>query len=188
MQFVLASASPRRKSLMQILLGHFECAVPCIDETLKSSECPQEYVLRLAEEKARVCWKEKLVVFGADTSVVLDCKILGKPQDKEQAKKHLASLSGRTHEVHTGIAIWDGRVLSTRHVRTEVDFVDLTSAMIERYLETGEIWGKAGGYAIQGYAGSFVRAIRGSYSSVVGLPLCETRELLMSMGLIPVDG
>lgn len=185
MSLVLASASPRRKALLTLLYADFQCLASDIDEAVRAQELPEDYVCRMAIEKAQACPVAEAVVLAADTSVTLNQQILGKPDNSDQARWMLQSLSGRTHQVLTAVAVRQGSVLRTSLVATDVDFVTLSTELIDRYLLTSEPWDKAGSYGIQGFAGSFVRAIRGSYSAVVGLPLAETRELLSGFGLMP---
>lgn len=183
MGVVLASASPRRRELLALLIREFRCQAPDLDETVEEGESPEDYVLRLALAKARAVGSQRDTVIAADTSVTLDGLILGKPTDYADAKQMLMSLSGRTHAVVTGLAVGQGDGLEGRVVKTRVQFAQLSESEIDRYLSTDEPWDKAGAYAIQGRAGAFVREIDGSYSSVVGLPLCETKELLAAFGV-----
>ena len=183
MRVVLASASPRRRELLSLVLETFECLSADIDETPFAEEIPEQYVLRMASEKARAVDTTAAIVIGSDTAVVLSGTILQKPTSIQEARGMLTALSGQTHEVLTAVAIMmDGNV-STALVTTKVTFTELESSWIEAYLATNEPWDKAGAYGIQGLAGSFVRKIDGSYSAVVGLPLCETRELLDAAGV-----
>ena len=169
-----------------MLCPNFECLASNIDESIHANEVVLDYVLRMAVEKAQACPADDAVIVAADTSVVLDEQVLGKPVDTHHACKLLRRLSGRTHQVLTAVAVRRGQTLRSVTVVTEVDFVTLSDDLIERYLQTDEPWDKAGAYGIQGFAGSFVRTIRGSYSAVVGLPLVETRELLADFGLAPM--
>lgn len=183
MRVVLASASPRRRELLSLILETFECLSADIDETPFAEEVPEQYVLRMASEKAKAVDTTAAIVIGSDTAVVLSGTILQKPTSIQEARGMLTALSGQTHEVLTAVAIMmDGNV-STALVTTKVTFTELESSWIEAYLATNEPWDKAGAYGIQGLAGSFVRKIDGSYSAVVGLPLCETRELLDAAGV-----
>lgn len=185
MVLLLASASPRRKALLSLLVNDFEVVDPDIDESLLPNESPLQYVERLSMEKARRYAAADHVVLGADTTVAVGSSILGKPDSREAARAFLQLLSGCTHEVHTALSLnIAGRTL-TRAVTTLVTFAHLTEEAITQYLTMDEYAGKAGAYAIQGYAGAFVSRIEGSYSAVVGLPLCETRELLLT-ATIPV--
>lgn len=183
MRVILASASPRRRELLSLLLDEFDCCSADIDETPISDELPEDYVLRMAVEKASAVKNERGVIIGSDTVVVLSGNILQKPVSVEDARGMLSALSGQTHQVMTAVAIMIDAELMTIISTTEVTFSTLEMPLIEAYLATDEPWDKAGAYGIQGIAGSFVRRIDGSYSSVVGLPLCETRELLEGAGI-----
>lgn len=183
MRVILASASPRRRELLSLLLEEFDCCSADIDETPISDELPEDYVLRMAVEKASAVKNERGVIIGSDTVVVLSGNILQKPASVEDARGMLSALSGQTHQVMTAVAIMIDAELMTIISTTDVTFSTLEMPLIEAYLATDEPWDKAGAYGIQGIAGSFVRRIDGSYSSVVGLPLCETRELLEGAGI-----
>ena len=183
MRVILASASPRRRELLSLLLEEFDCCSADIDETPISDELPEDYVLRMAVEKASAFRNDRGVIIGSDTVVVLSGNILQKPASVEDARGMLSALSGQTHQVMTAVAIMIDAELMTIISTTEVTFSTLEMPLIEAYLATDEPWDKAGAYGIQGIAGSFVRRINGSYSSVVGLPLCETRELLEGAGI-----
>ena len=183
MRVILASASPRRRELLSLLLEEFDCCPADVDETPIADELPEDYVLRMAVEKASAVKNERGVIIGSDTVVVLSGNILQKPASFEDARGMLSALSGQTHQVMTAVAIMIDAELMTIISTTEVTFSTLEMPLIEAYLATDEPWDKAGAYGIQGIAGSFVRRIDGSYSSVVGLPLCETRELLEGAGI-----
>jgi len=185
MKLLLASASPRRKALLSLLVDEFDTVDPDIDESLLPHESPIHYVARLAAEKAQVYEAGDRAVIGADTTVAVGSTVLGKPDNLESAKDSLRRLSGRAHQVHTALSLNIAGSTQTRVVSTVVNFTHLSEEAISQYLMMDEYMGKAGAYAIQGYAGAFVSKIEGSYSAVVGLPLCETRELLMSAN-IPV--
>jgi septum formation protein len=172
------------------LLGiDFELASPDIDESLLAGESPIEYVERLAREKCAITVERirerssSNAVLAADTTVELDGDVLGKPDDDADAAAMLRRLSGRTHHVHTGIAVWRAPAIVTQVVTTDVTFVELSDDDIAWYVATGEPHGKAGAYAIQGAAGAFVKSICGAPSNVAGLPLAETRALLRSAGV-----
>jgi septum formation protein len=189
---VLASASPRRFQLLeQIGLRPDEVIAAEIDETPRAKELPRAYVERLAREKAqavRTCLPEavaaRALVLGADTVVACGRRILPKAEDDATVRKCLELLSGRRHEVLTAIALLDpSGVLRTRTVSTKVVFRRLCDAEIAHYVERCEGLGKAGGYAVQGRAAVFARAIHGSYTNVVGLPLTEAHALLTACGL-----
>ncbi len=189
-QLVLASASPRRSELLQQLGLQFRSLAVAVDETPNLNEDPERYVRRLAQAKAMLGWEQDhsdLPVLGADTAVVVDDEILGKPADRGQAVEMLERLAGRSHHVFTGVALVRGEQVAMRVARTRVSFRELSRAEIETYWETGEPADKAGGYAIQGLGAIFVRRIDGSYSAVMGLPLFETADLLETLGM-PVLG
>jgi septum formation protein len=179
---VLASASPRRVELLQQLGVVFRQLPANIDETQIADETAEDYVQRLAREKARACAAALPdvtgVVLAADTCVVLDQQILGKPLDALDALAMLARLSGREHTVLTAVCVRYGdeelETLST----TRVKFLTLQREQIENYIASGEPFDKAGAYGIQGLAGAFVESLQGSYSGVVGLPLAQTWQLL----------
>ncbi|MGH8597678.1 MAG: Maf family protein [Gammaproteobacteria bacterium] len=176
---VLASRSPRRAELLRVLGVRFRVVDVAVDETQQDDEDPRHYVIRLARTKAaagRACTGGETVL-AADTSVVLDLQILGKPRDPADAANMLRRLSGCWHEVFTGVAL-AGETEETLCVATRVRFRPLTAIDIERYCASGEPFDKAGGYGIQGLGGAFVDRIEGSYSNVVGLPLSETVYLL----------
>lgn len=183
---LLASASPRRCELLKQIGVAFQQAAVDIDETVHPGEAPDEYVTRLAREKSQHAYQlhqphmPDLAVLGADTCVVVDNCILGKPAHRAQGIAMLQQLSGRTHQVMTGIALTCAGHTQARVVTTQVTFSVLTLAQCQRYWATGEPCDKAGGYAIQGLGAIFVEGIQGSYSAVVGLPLAETAELLMA--------
>ncbi|MBY6187256.1 Maf-like protein [Marinobacter hydrocarbonoclasticus] len=180
----LASSSPRRQQLLAQLGYEFETLNPDIDESPQPGEAAEALVERLARQKAEAglaMAKVARPVLGSDTIVVLDDKILGKPRDRADALATLSSLSGRRHRVMTAIALATVEGTRSQVVTTEVAFCALTQQQIEAYWDSGEPADKAGSYGIQGLGGNFVRAIYGSYSAVVGLPLVETRELIQSL-------
>lgn len=184
----LASASPRRRELLEQIGVAFSVQVADVDESPLPAECPEAYVARLAQVKARAAQAKipvlDAVVLGADTCVVLEGRILGKPQNREDALQMLAALSGRTHEVLTAVALAQQAACAVQVVRTEVQFRPLRAGEAEAYWDTGEPQDKAGSYGIQGLAAVFVREIKGSYSAVVGLPLCETAQMLEQAGIV----
>jgi septum formation protein len=184
---ILASASPRRRDLLDQLGVRYTVEPAHIDEAQRVGEDAFGYVQRLAREKAQAVAARfpppEFVVLAADTTVVIDETVLGKPQDKGEATAMLSRLSGRWHTVLTGVCVRSASGMECQVVATEVEFVALSPAVCEAYLATTEAWDKAGGYGIQGLGGAFVRAIRGSYSNVVGLPLCETWQLLCAHGI-----
>lgn len=182
--FVLASASPRRRELLEGLGLHFLIQPADIDETPGESEAAAAHVARLAGEKA-LAVVSSLPVLAADTVVVRDGEILGKPRDRAEAAAMIRSLSGRSHEVISGVALARaGELLASISVRTEVRFRALDERTVAAYVATGEGDDKAGSYGIQGLAGALVTGISGSYSNVVGLPLAETVALLEEHGVI----
>jgi septum formation protein len=181
MTLTLASQSPRRRELLSQLGIDLRVVPAGADETPRPGEPARAYVERLAREKARAvagAW-----VLGADTTVVLDGAILGKPDDDGHACRMLRALSGRVHEVTTGVCLrGPGGREEAIAVGTEVSFAELTEAQIAWYSATGEPRDKAGAYAVQGVGSAFVREVRGSVSNVVGLPLAETAALLERCG------
>jgi septum formation protein len=155
-----------------------------VDEQRLDGEPAGDMVLRLAREKARAgAPQAPAVVIGADTAVVLGSEIFGKPRDQADALDMLARLSGRTHQVLTGVAVWDGREMRVARSSTDVRFREISPDEALAYWQSGEPADKAGAYAIQGRGGVFVATIAGSYSGVVGLPIYETIELLQDAGL-----
>jgi septum formation protein len=184
-QLILASQSPRRQALLQQLGYQFTVQPSDIDEAVNSQELPEQYVSRLALEKAQHVFstlsptlQKSSVVLGSDTSVVINQIILGKPSNLNDCINMLSLLSGKQHQVLTAISLVSAGKNKTHLVTTNVLFKTLTLTEIEAYWHTGEPIDKAGSYAIQGIAGQFIKSIEGSYSSVVGLPLYETAELL----------
>lgn len=187
----LASGSPRRRELLQQIGVPFRVVGAAIDEAVLPDETPLQYVARLAAAKAEAGWERSrdfahAPVLAADTAVVLDGKILGKPADGQDAEDMLRQLSGRTHEVFTAIALRTANGLQSRISRSEVTFRSIAAAEARGYWETGEPSDKAGAYAIQGLGAIFIADLRGSYSGVMGLPLFETAELLHDAGIAPL--
>ena len=176
---ILASASPRRRELLATLGLDFSIVVPEIDETPKPGEKPRAYVERLAAEKAGAADAPGIII-AADTIVVQGETILGKPTDERHACEMLRSLSGTVHEVVTGVCVKSAEHTVVFSVGTQVAFRAMEEAEIEAYVATGEPMDKAGAYAIQGGAAHMVQRIEGSYTNVVGLPLCELHETLIS--------
>lgn len=182
----LASRSPRRRELLQQIAVDFAVINPDIDETVQRDEAPLDYVKRIAVEKAEA-GKALLLdadpkpVLAADTSVVLNNVIFGKPVNDADARRMLKQLSGQAHQVLTAVALAvDGQTrcqVSTNEVR----FCELSEADIDWYLQTGEGRDKAGSYAVQGLAALFIESIKGSYSGIMGLPIRETGQLLMQL-------
>jgi len=190
----LASGSPRRRELLQQIGMSFRVVDAAADEAVLAGEAPVAYVTRLAKAKAEAGWEKSrgeagrdataipvladISVLAADTAVVLDGKILGKPTDRADALGMLRQLSGRTHEVLTAVALRTTSGLSSRLSSSRVTFRSITAAEADEYWTTGEPKDKAGAYAIQGRAAVFIADLQGSYSGVMGLPLFETAELL----------
>ena len=174
---ILASGSPRRRELLALLGRPFKVVVPEIDETPRSDEDPRTFAQRMAKEKAHALSEEGIVI-AADTIVVLEGKILGKPTDAADAREMLCALSGRVHEVITGVCVKTPSRTTVFSVETEVVFRVLEEGEIRAYVESGEPMDKAGAYAIQSGAAPMIRAINGSYTNVVGLPLCELQNVL----------
>jgi septum formation protein len=185
---VLASASPRRRQLLAQLGVRFVRLDTDTVETPRAGETPEDFVLRLAGEKAVAGWCRHgsgAPALGADTVVVLDGRILGKPASRGEAAGMLRSLSGRCHEVLSAVAVARGEDAVLRRLnRTAVHFAELPADWIRAYCATDEPMDKAGAYAIQGQAGRYIVRIEGSYSSVMGLPLEETRDLLRQVGVL----
>ena len=201
MHLILASASPRRAELLRAAGYRFEIVVADVDESIRPGEAPSTYVRRLAAEKSAAALKgcaisgtgvargsasavaqgfsaADLVILGADTTVVVDGAILGKPRDDEDGRDMLRRLSGRTHEVLTGVSLRQGAYEVGRVEVTAVIFRTLSDDELNWYVASGEGHDKAGGYAIQGLASRFIPRIDGSYSNVVGLPVACVAELL----------
>ncbi len=188
-EIVLASASPRRRELLdQIGIAHRVHPVG-LDESMRAGEAVIEHVNRLALEKAREGYRRvslqdaQLVVLGADTVVEIGGESLGKPENAGQAAAFLARLSGKKHRVHTAIAVVTAGCEKSALSSSEVEFTELSEQQIDAYIATGEPLDKAGAYAIQGIAGRFIKRLDGSYSGVMGLPLYETVQLLSACGV-----
>lgn len=178
MRLILASKSPRRRELMGVFAYPFTVETADIDETMGSG-APEQEVARVSAKKALAIPRNgEDVVVAADTIVVCDGKILGKPKSEQEAEEMLAMLSGRSHEVMTGLTVLRGDVQHTCTEITKVFFRKLTAAEIRRYVRTGEPMDKAGAYGIQGGAGLFAERIEGDYYNVVGLPICRLGEIL----------
>lgn len=185
-QIILASASPRRRELLSQIGVSYIVQPVDMDETPLSNELPLAYVQRLAAEKsllAQAQCGDALPVLAADTSVIVDEQILGKPENKQHAIDMLLQLSGRSHQVYTAISLRSAAQHWQAVSQTEVSFRVLSIEEISSYWATGEPCDKAGAYAIQGVASIFVSAINGSFSGVVGLPLFETANLLAQAGI-----
>jgi septum formation protein len=192
---ILASASPRRHELLSQAGLTFTAAAANINEDLLPNETAAAYVQRLAEEKAQTVWNENqsldasddpLVVLGADTCVVVEGQILGKPADVADARRMLELLSGRTHAVLTGLAVITGNRIARDVEVTQVTVNQLNDREIAQYIAGGEPLDKAGAYAIQGYAGRWIPRIEGCYFNVMGLPIARTIALLAEAESAPV--
>ena len=178
-KLILASASSRRSELLSLIHPDFEIQASGIDESIHSNENPIAYVERIAEEKAAaIKTSSQNFILAADTIVTLQQHILGKPKDYTDAINMLTQLSHTSHHVITGVSLRTPKKIETFSVITTVTFRHLYPAEIEAYVATGCPMDKAGAYAIQGGAAPFVRSINGSYTNVVGLPLCEVSEVL----------
>lgn len=185
-QLILASASPRRVELLQQIQVEFEQQVADIDETHKVGEAAEDFVCRLALEKAQTIKQKNALttaVLGSDTIVVLGKQILGKPSDRQDAARILRLLSGQTHQVMTAVTLITETESHTRLSISDVTFMELNPLLIDAYLDMGESMDKAGAYAVQGIAAQFITEIKGSYSGIMGLPLNETRNLLEVAGI-----
>jgi len=184
MRLILASASPRRAELLRAAGFEFETIVTDVDESVRPGESPSMYVRRLAAEKSAAAGAQvaghagDVIVLAADTTVVVEAEILGKPRDDAEASNMLRRLSGRRHDVLTGISVRRGAYEIGRVETTAVYFAALTPDEVAWYVASGEGRDKAGGYAIQGLASRFVTRIEGSYSNVVGLPVATAVELM----------
>jgi septum formation protein len=188
---ILASASPRRTELMALAGIEFNVVSADINEEVLPGENPSEHVMRLSREKADVVagTTNGRFFIGADTVVVMEDRIMGKPADDAEAFRMLSDLSGRNHEVITGFSVFDkvSGIHLTRCVRTEVTFKELSEGEIRAYIATGCPMDKAGAYAMQGGAVHFIRSICGSYTNVIGLPMTELYEALCQLGALDVD-
>ncbi len=181
---VLASGSPRRRELLEQLRLVFEIRAADIDESVVGDEVPVDYVRRLSIGKAAaVSVPAGTLVIAADTTVDVDGLILGKPADEAEAMAMLAAISGRRHQVHTGVTVRVDDRSATAVVSTDVDIAVIDEATMTWYVATGEPFDKAGGYAIQGAGGVFVAGVSGSVSNVIGLPLDTVVHLARSLGV-----
>jgi len=196
MRLILASASPRRAKILRNAGITFEVRSALIDESPREGELPSDYVQRLALEKARAVAEaaadrqpdnDETILIGADTTVVIDGEMFGKPETEEDARRTLQRFSGRIHEVHTGLALIKkpGAWEKVAEEITRVTFAKLAAHEIESYIASGEPFGKAGGYAAQGIAGRYITRIEGCYFNVVGLPLARLYSLLTHVGWNP---
>ncbi len=191
-RFILASASPRRSELLKLLGLDFDVIPGSVDEVFRPAETPREHVLRLSEEKALSvarCHPDAWVL-GADTIVVVAGEVLGKPGSPAEAKGMLEKLSGREHEVFTGFSIirQDRRSRIREVVGSSILFREIAADEMAWYTGTEEPYDKAGAYAVQGMGGCFIREIHGSFSNVIGLPLCEVVEALKRVAAINFSG
>lgn len=180
-KIILASASPRRKELIASISDNVEIKPAQCDEVLPENIGAQqavEYLSKIKNEAARSLCEADETVISADTVVAVDNEILGKPVDKEDARRMLRLLSGKTHQVYTGVTISKGEKTVTFSEKTDVVFYDLTQEEIEEYISTSEPYDKAGSYAIQGKAGLLVKGINGDYFNVVGLPVARLKREL----------
>lgn len=185
-QLILASASPRREELLSLAGISFRVIPSEVNEGMVGDESPEGHVLRLSEEKAASvagmypdAW-----VLGADTVVIINGEVLGKPTRREEARVMMHKLSGRTHRVITGFTLLKATTKARvrKAVTSAVTFREMTAEEMEWYIETEEPYDKAGGYAVQGRAALFIRAISGSHTNVIGLPICEVVEALREVG------
>jgi septum formation protein len=190
LKLILASASPRRAEILRNAGIHFEVCATHVDESRLADEAPGDYVRRLALTKAQWAATKHLdpvdetLIVGADTVVVVNAEVLGKPVSPDDARSMLRRLSGRVHEVHTGLALLRSSGVEQRVVEevTRVHFAPLTDQQIEDYIATGEPFDKAGAYGIQGIGGRHVTRIEGCYFNVMGLPLARLWSLLGELG------
>ena len=184
---ILASSSPRRRDYLEKMGVRFVIMKPDADETIMCGESPSDYVARMATEKAQLIadLHPGEVVLAADTIVVCHDMIIGKPTSREDAKRILRLLSGRTHEVMSAVCIIKDEVEKNFTVTTEVTFAPLSEELIDTYVASGECDDKSGAYAVQGIASMFVSKVSGSVSAVVGLPVCQVREALAEFGIKP---
>lgn len=193
LSLILASGSPRRREFFTRMGWDFTVVKPGTEERVHPGETPEQYVRRNAEEKSADALAAApaagvagpAVAVAADTVVVQDGRILEKPKDAADARRMLRELSGRTHQVMTGLCIRTAGEYHSQTVVTDVEFKPLADAEIDAYIRTGEPMDKAGAYAIQGLAAYMIRSVRGSYTNVVGLPLSETVEALAPYGFTP---
>jgi septum formation protein len=185
MQVLLSSGSPRRKELLSFLGIDFLVTIPSIPEIQLPGEAPEDFCTRVSREKALEVARKNpdALVIGADTIVVLNGMILGKPRDTSQAREYLMILRNKDHEVYTGYTIMYGSRSKTNLVRTRVHFKQMTDEEISWYISTGEPMDKAGAYAVQGIGSLFIHKIQGSYTNVIGLPLSHLYADLKRFGI-----
>ena len=180
---ILASGSPRRAELLRSAGIDFTVRVADVDEKVLPGELPRDYVVRLSREKAQAVAADGELVLGADTTVVMLNEILGKPTDENDARRILRLLSGKWHEVLTGVSLVNGTKVTSDVAVTRVKFSKLSDEEANWYVASGEPMDKAGAYGIQGYASRFAERIEGSYSNVVGLPVQMVYRMLVESGL-----
>lgn len=187
-KLILASASPRRKELLRLVGLNFEIKPSNAKEIFLKGETPEEHVLRLSEEKAVSVsiHNPDAWVLGADTIVIINGEVLGKPAVADEAREMLRKLSGRKHKVITGFCLTrkNNDIIVKNTVESSVVFKEISEDEIDWYVRKKEPYDKAGGYAVQGMGAFFIKEIRGSYTNVVGLPLCEVMETLKKTGAI----
>jgi septum formation protein len=174
---ILASGSPRRREILEKFGIKFKVLIPDVDELIDENKSPEDNVQRLSNEKADNVFNNQIftneVIIAADTIVSLDNRIFGKPADENEAMKMLSELSGKIHSVYTGVTVRTDGFSDTFFSKTDVEFYTLKEQEIKDYIRSGEPFGKAGAYAIQGKGALFIRAIYGDYYNVVGLPISE---------------
>ena len=182
---ILASASPRRAELLHAAGFQFVVRAPAVDESVGDGESARDYVLRLSVDKARAVTRGPgELVLAADTTVVVDDEILGKPVDELDAVRMLRRLAGRSHQVLTGVCVLSGDAVESRVATTEVEFLPMDEDEIAWYVATGEPMDKAGAYGIQGRCSRFVARVDGSYANVVGLPVAVVYDILKRLQTI----
>ncbi len=186
-KLILASGSPRRKEFLSYLGIPFSIVIPHADESVLKDEAPSELVKRLSRLKASAVAKEypDSVVIAADTVVSLNSEILGKPKNREESFLMIKKLQGKTHTVYTGTTIQQNNKVKNFVCATYVTFAHLDDDLILTYVNSGEGDDKAGAYALQGIASMLIESVKGSVSTVIGLPICEVRECLKEFGIIP---
>jgi septum formation protein len=191
-RFILASASPRRIELLNLLGLRFEIMPSNVDEKFIKGETPRDHVLRLSEEKARMssALHPEAWVMGADTIVIINGNVLGKPRTPDEAREMLGKLSGQIHTVFTGFTVTrkSADILIRDAVESSVLFREIPEDEMAWYIKTQEPYDKAGGYAVQGMGAFFIKEIHGSYTNVMGLPLCEVVDVLKRIGAIDFTG
>jgi septum formation protein len=191
-RFILASASPRRIELLNLLGLRFEVMPSNVDEKFIKGETPRDHVLRLSEEKTRMssALHPEAWVMGADTIVIINGNVLGKPRTPDEAREMLGKLSGQIHTVFTGFTVTrkSAGILIRDAVESSVLFREVPEDEMAWYIKTQEPYDKAGGYAVQGMGAFFIKEIHGSYTNVMGLPLCEVVDVLKRIGAIDFTG